>query len=102
MLLPGQKSYGSNIVQKSHAGSGRKLQVTFRTTIRIKKKSYLHDFGCVMDASTKWAGLGISYTADLLGFSHTTAQQQWVTVVWVEICAIVSVGMVKYRVHVWL
>jgi len=36
------------------------------------KKVNLSDFECVMVVVAKQAGLSISETADLLGFSHTT------------------------------
>ncbi len=36
------------------------------------KKGYLSDFECGMIVGARWAGLSISKTADLLGFSHTT------------------------------
>ena len=41
-------------------------------TIRIGKKGDLSDFECGMVVGARQAGLSISETADLLGFSHTT------------------------------
>ena len=35
------------------------------------KKGDLSDFECGMVVGARWAGLSISETADLLGFSHT-------------------------------
>ncbi len=36
------------------------------------KKGDLSDIECGMFVGARWAGLSISKTADLLGFSHTT------------------------------
>ncbi len=44
----------------------------FKQSIRMGKKVDLSDFERGMVVGARWAGLSISKTADLLGFSHTT------------------------------
>ncbi len=44
----------------------------FKPSIRMGKKGDLSDFENGMVDGARWAGLSISKTADLLGFSHTT------------------------------
>ena len=44
----------------------------FKQSIRMGKKGDLSDFECGMVVGARWAGLSISETADLLGFSRTT------------------------------
>ncbi len=43
----------------------------FKPSIRMGKKVDLRDFKCGMFVGARWAGLSISKTADLLGFSRT-------------------------------
>ncbi len=42
------------------------------------KKGDLSDFECVMVVGARWAGLSISKTADLLGFSRTTISRVYI------------------------
>ncbi len=42
----------------------------FKPSIRMGKKGDLSDFECGMVVGARRAGLSISKTADLLGFSH--------------------------------
>ncbi len=44
----------------------------FKPSIRTGKKGDLSDYERGMIVGSRWAGLSISETADLLGFSHTT------------------------------
>ncbi len=44
----------------------------FKPSIRMGKKGYLSDFERGIFVGARRAGLSISKTADLLGFSHTT------------------------------
>ena len=44
----------------------------FKPWIRIRKKGDLSDFKRGMVVGSRWAGVSISETADLLGFSSTT------------------------------
>ncbi len=44
----------------------------FKPSIRMGKKGDLSDFERGMVVGARWAGLSISETPDLLGFSHTT------------------------------
>ena len=44
----------------------------FTSNVRMGKKYSLSDFDHGMIVGARWAGLSISETADLLGFSHTT------------------------------
>ncbi len=44
----------------------------FKPSIRMGKKEDLSDFERGMVVCARWAGLSISKTADLLGFSRTT------------------------------
>ncbi len=44
----------------------------FKPSIRTGKKGVLSDFECGVVVGARRAGLSISQTADLLGFSHTT------------------------------
>ncbi len=44
----------------------------FKPSIRMGKKGDLRDFERGMVVGARWAGLSISKTADLLGFSRTT------------------------------
>ncbi len=46
--------------------------LTFKPSIRMGKKGYLSDFECGIVFGARRAGLIISKTADLLGFSRTT------------------------------
>ena len=47
----------------------------FTSTIRMGKKWDLSDFDRRMIVGARQAGLSISVTADLLGFSHTTVSR---------------------------
>ena len=47
----------------------------FKPSIRMGKKADLGDFECGMVVGARRAGLSISETADLLGFSCTTIQR---------------------------
>lgn len=51
------------------ADSGQEPWLTFTSNSRMRKKHDLSDFDCGMDVGARWLGLGISGTADLLGFS---------------------------------
>ncbi len=42
----------------------------YRSHVNVYCKCRLSDFDCDMVAGAGWAGLSISETADLLGFSH--------------------------------
>ena len=47
----------------------RQEDLKFKPNIRLEKKGDLSDFECGLVAGARWAGLSISETADLLGFS---------------------------------
>ncbi len=51
----------------------------FKPSIRMGKKGDLSDFECGMVVGARRAGLSISKTADLLGFSHTISRvyREW-------------------------
>jgi len=51
---------------------GKDDLLKFKPSIRMGKKGDLSDFEHGMVVDTRRAGLSISKTADLLGFSHTT------------------------------
>ncbi len=71
------------------------VKMTFWSSNRASewgKKGALSDFECGMFVCARRAGLSISETADLLGFSHTTISEngpkrehiQWAAVVWTK------------------
>ncbi len=51
---------------------GQELQLMFTSTIRMGKKNDLSDLDRGMIVGARRAGLSVSVTADLLGFSHST------------------------------
>uniref|UniRef100_A0A9J8DEC8 Uncharacterized protein n=1 Tax=Cyprinus carpio carpio TaxID=630221 RepID=A0A9J8DEC8_CYPCA len=51
---------------------GKDDLLKFKLSIRMGKRGDLSDFERGMVVGARWAGLSISKTADLLGFSHTT------------------------------
>ncbi len=74
-------------IEASRCGKDDLLK--FKQSIRMGKKGDLSDFERGMVFGARRAGLSISKTADLLGFSSTTISRvfpniQWVAVVWTE------------------
>ncbi len=55
------------------------------------KKWDLSDFECGMVVGARGAGLSISKTADLLGFSHTTMVMVWGIFSWHTLCPLVPI-----------